>query len=105
MIGQIVDGILRGEEIRDLNKSQSSLGSFLQSGLGRLGFGGAIGGVVQQSQFQDIKTVIIFVVGGVCMRELRETLQILQDFDDSKQVIVGGTSLVEDVQVLSKLMI
>eukprot|EP01025_Chloroclados_australasicus_P063883 TRINITY_DN8467_c0_g1_i3.p1 TRINITY_DN8467_c0_g1~~TRINITY_DN8467_c0_g1_i3.p1 ORF type:complete len:481 (-),score=57.39 TRINITY_DN8467_c0_g1_i3:102-1520(-) len=103
MVGQIVESILKEEEIRDLNKSQSSIGSLLQSGLGRLGFGGGSG--QQQSQFHDMKVVVIFVVGGVCMREIREVTRATQEWaHQDKQIIIGGTTMVDDVQVINNLL-
>jgi hypothetical protein len=65
----------------------------LQSGLGRFGLVN-----MKQPQPGDYATVLVFVVGGVSLADLREARQTIDDTNGgeggrSTRILVGGTTL------------
>ena len=75
----------------------------LQSGMARFG-------VVNMKQPQpgDYDTVIVFIVGGVSLADLREARQTLDDRAGgeggrSARILVGGTTLLAPLDVVNTL--
>lgn len=77
----------------------------LKSGLGRFG-------LVQQKQPQpgDHNTIIIFVVGGISMADIREVRHITHERVSAQpgrlpiKVFLGGTSLMSPQDVIKELL-
>lgn len=89
--------------MQDLVHTPASLQGMIKSKLGQFGFMGQ-----KLANPSDHSTVIIFVVGGVCMREVREVRQAVDESrigsgNSPVTVIVGGTSLLAPSDVLYQL--
>lgn len=75
----------------------------LQSGLGRFGLVN-----MKQPQPGDYDTVIVFVVGGVSLADLREARQAIDDRAGSEggraaRILVAGTTLLAPLDVVTTL--
>ena len=95
--------VLQHRPIPGLYHASASLRGLLKSGLGRIG-------LLQPKQPHpsDHKTVIVFVLGGICMAELRSIQQAvsnMQAVDASvTQVLAGGTALTRSLDVYCNVM-
>ena len=69
----------------------------LQSGLGRFGL------VQKQPQPGDYATVIVFVVGGMSLADLREVRLAVDGNNGNRRIMLGGTSLLSPHQVVDSL--
>lgn len=90
--------VLQHQPIPGLYHASASLRGLLKSGLGRIG-------LLQPKQPHpsDHRRVIVFVLGGICMAELRSVQQAIsnmQPVDGSvMQVLAGGTALTAPLDV------
>lgn len=57
----------------------------------------------KQPQPGDYATVIIFVVGGISLADLREVRLAVDGNSGNKRVMLGGTSLLSPHQVVDNL--
>ncbi|BDA45712.1 probable Sec1 family domain-containing protein 2 [Coccomyxa sp. Obi] len=104
LLSQLTSRLLDHQPIPDLQHNNASLGGLLKSGLGRFG-------LVQQKQPQpgDHNTIIIFVVGGISMADIREVRHITHEMVSAQpgrvpvNVLLGGTSLMSPQHVIELL--
>ncbi|CAL8470707.1 g10249 [Coccomyxa elongata] len=105
LLSQLTSHLLDHTPISDLQHNNASLGGLLKSGLGRFG-------LVQQKQPQpgDHNTIIIFVVGGISMADIREVRHITHERVSAQpgrlpvKVFLGGTSLMSPQDVIKELL-
>lgn len=96
------EAVLQHQHIPGLYHASASLRGLLKSGLGRIG-------LLQPKQPHpaDHKTVIVFVLGGICMAELRavqQTVSSVQGADGLPvQMLAGGTTLTRPADIYSNL--
>ncbi|EIE22710.1 hypothetical protein COCSUDRAFT_42345 [Coccomyxa subellipsoidea C-169] len=104
LLSQLTSRILDQRPIPDMQHNSASLGGLLKSGLGRFGL------VQKQPQPGDHSTVIIFVVGGISVADLREVRHVVaekvtgQPGRASVKVLVGGTALMSPHDVVDGLL-
>ncbi|GMH33716.1 hypothetical protein BSKO_01550 [Bryopsis sp. KO-2023] len=94
---QIASLVYQDSKLEDLSRATSLLGGLLKMGLGRLGF-------QNKAKPGDHPVVILFVVGGISMMEVREVLAEIEDQSPWKpQVLLGGTCLLSDRDVARRV--
>lgn len=90
LVRQITSQVFQDATLGDLTRVTSVLGGLLKIGLGRFGF-------QNQSKPGDHPIVVIFVVGGICLLEIKEILAEIEGQSPWKpQVILGGSCLLSD---------
>ena len=102
--GCCAGAVLQHQPIPSLYHASASLRGLLKSGLGRIG-------LLQPKQPHpaDHKTLILFVLGGISMAEMRgvqQTVSSVQASDGlSAQVMAGGTALTRPGDVYHNLFL
>lgn len=90
LVRQIASQVFQDAPLSDLTRMTSVLGGLLKMGLGRFGF-------QNQSKPGDHPIVIIFIVGGICLLEIKEILDEIEGQSPWKpQIILGGSCLLSD---------
>ncbi|KAF3773466.1 Sec1 family domain-containing protein [Nymphaea thermarum] len=88
LVYKLLSLLLRKHDIPGLEYHSSAVGRILKSGFGRFGL------VQAKPRFGDQSILIIFVVGGVNAREVREAREALVESGNTRaELLVGGTTL------------
>ncbi|CAN6469071.1 unnamed protein product [Victoria cruziana] len=88
LVYKLLTLLLRKHDVPGLQYHSSAVGRILKSGFGRFGL------VQAKPRFGDQSVLIIFVVGGVNAREVREAREALYENGNTRaELLVGGTTL------------
>lgn len=97
IVRSIASHVYNDAKLEDLKRANSILGGLFKMGLGNFGF-------QNPSKPGDHPVVIIFVVGGVTLVEIKQIIEEVKSQSPWKpQILLGGTFLLSSSQV-TKLM-
>ncbi|KAI4319742.1 hypothetical protein MLD38_033306 [Melastoma candidum] len=99
LLYRIITRILNKSKLHGLEYHSSTVGRFLKSGFGRLGL------VQAKPQLSDQSVILVFVVGGVSPREIREIQEAVSESGrPDVEVILGGTTLLTPKDMFELLL-
>ena len=76
---------MRGDELREVTRHTASIGSLFSRGASLLG-------VKQSARIAEQRTIIVFVVGGISLAEVRELRQLMAQHPKHR-LLLGGTQI------------
>ena len=87
LLRTLLERALKGEEVVEMHRPNShSLGSLFSRGANLLG-------VKRISRLTDHRTIVLFVLGGISLGEVRELRQLVAQYPKHR-LLLGGTQLV-----------
>ena len=86
LLRRVLERALKGEELSELHRpSAHSIGSLFSRGANLLG-------VRRSARLVDHKTIVVFVLGGISLHELRELRQLIAQHPKHR-LLIGATQL------------
>lgn len=95
LLREVLSRVLNGEEVSELSRASGHKGGLLSRGAKLLG-------VKRAPRPSDNATILLFVVGGITVSELREARMLAAQHHE-RRILVGSTRLVTPVDISSEL--
>ena len=97
LLRQVLERVLNGnEDLPEIVRLSASIGSLFSRGANLLG-------VRTRARLSDYKTIIIFVVGGISLSEIRELRQLVAQHPKHR-VLIGATQIATPAVVWEMLI-